>query len=319
MSLNPGYLGGGDDSPIPAAHAAARAPGANDALVQMYQTSKSLREHMVSNGCGWSMNEAILSAGQATADNLPAAQAQIQYIVRAPDVATAERVVSILDRNAAAAASVNHCTWQRHWVSKSRPGLANHAMAELTYRNLEAVGAPRFNHGKAVEVAQAIQSELGLEPMAEPFLAATESLIDPRDAEAALRQQIPPWQEHFTSDDYTEYCWHAPTVRLYVARPTLAAPEPGYRYPAWVMNALGGIRETIDPMIRCAASTIGLTVVDLLTRPDLLQAAQAEFTQRTGGGSNGNQALPPLCDYDPPIDFPWPEYVTTERGRHWSL
>ncbi|MCP4389413.1 MAG: amidohydrolase, partial [Gammaproteobacteria bacterium] len=43
------------NSPIAAAHASARAPGANDALMQMYQTSKALKEHMVSAGCGWSM------------------------------------------------------------------------------------------------------------------------------------------------------------------------------------------------------------------------------------------------------------------------
>lgn len=311
--------GGGDDSPIPASHAATRAPGANDALVQMYQTSKSLREHMVSNGCGWSMNEAILTAGQATADNLPAALAQVQYIIRTPDIATAERVLAVLDRNAAAAASVNHCAWERAWVSKSRPGLANHVLAEATYRNLEAVGAPVFNTGDAAQTAREIQRNLGLEPMAQPFLPATESLLDPREAESSLRRQIPPWQEHFTSDDYTEYCWHAPTVRLYVARPTLAAPYPGYRYPAWVMNALGGIRATIDPMIHCAAKTIGLTVVDLLTRPEVIRRATEEFDRRTGGGVDGEHWLKPLCDYPPPVDFRWPEYISTTRGDHWWM
>ena len=310
---------GSADSPIPASHAAVRAPGANDALVQMYQTSKSLREHMVSNGCGWSMNEAILASGQATADNLPAALAQIQYIVRAPDIETLDNVLSVLDRNASAAAEVNHCTWQRHWVSRSRPGLANHVLAEATYRNLECVGAPQFNTGKALEAAREIQRNLGIEPMERPFLPATESLISPRDAETELRQQIPPWQAHFTSDDYTEFCWHAPTVRLYIARPALASPRPGFHYPAWVMNALGGIRETIDPMINCAATTIGLTVVDLLTQAELVSAARDEFEKRTGGGINGDHWIPPLCDYDPPVDFPWPEYVTTERGHHWNL
>ena len=315
------WLAGSDrtDSPIPAAHASARAPGANDALVMMYQTSKSLREHMISAGCGWSMNECILTAGQATADNLPAGLAQIQYIVRVPDVGMAERVVKVLDANAQAAARVNHCSWERHWVSKSRPGLANHALAEATYRNLEAVGAPVFNQGEAVEVARKIQRNLGLEPMERPFLETTETLIDPRDAETGLRTRVPAWQEHFTSDDYTEYCWHAPTVRLYVARPTLASPEPGYRYPAWVMNALGGIRQTIDPMIECAAKTVGLTIVDLLTRPDLLDAARKEFLRRTGGGRGGEHWQPPLCDYSPPIHFRWPEYVTTARGTHWWM
>ena len=31
--------------------------------------------------------------------------------------------------------------------------------------------------------------------------------------------------------------------------------------------------------------------------------------------------MPPLLpkDFYPPIDLPWPEYVTTQRGLEWSL
>jgi aminobenzoyl-glutamate utilization protein B len=144
-------------------------------------------------------------------------------------------------------------------------------------------------------------------------------LISPQQAEIELRRELPEWQQHFTSDDYTEYCWHAPTVRLYIARPTLASPHPGYKYPAWAMNALGGIRETIEPMIACASKTIGCTVLELLTNAELLQSATREFEERTGGGIGGSNWQPPLCDYEPPIHFRWPEYVTTERGREWWI
>ncbi|MEM7194931.1 MAG: amidohydrolase [Pseudomonadota bacterium] len=307
------------DSPIAASHASARAPGANDALVQMYQTSKSLKEHMVAAGCGWSMNECILTAGQATADNLPAQISQIQYLMRVPTIEMAEQISAVLDRNAAAAASISHCSWRRDWVSKSRHGLANHALAQAAYDNLEWIGAPKFNTGSALDKAREIQASLGLEPMEKPYLAATEELISPQNAEAELRRELPDWQEHFTSDDYTEFCWHAPTVRLYIARPTLAAPEPGYKYPSWAMNALGGIRETIEPMISCASKVIGCTVLDLLTNPDLLDRATREFEARTGGGIGGTAWQAPLCDYEPPINFRWPEYVTTPRGREWWI
>ncbi len=312
-------LTGEADSPIAAAHASARAPGANDALLQMYQTSKALKEHMVSAGCGWSMNECILTAGQATADNLPAQLAQIQYVLRVPTIEMAERITGVLDNNAVAAAAISHCSWSRYWVSKSRHGLANHVLAQATYDNLQAIGAPQFNQGLALEKAREIQRNLGLEPMEAPFLAETEQLIAPRDAETELRRELPEWQEHFTSDDYTEFCWHAPTARLYIARPTLASPHSGYRYPAWVMNALGGIRETIEPMIGCAAKTIGATILDLLTDAEMLASAKREFEQRTGGGIGGDNWQAPLCDYDPPLEFRWPEYVDTTRGREWWI
>jgi aminobenzoyl-glutamate utilization protein B len=278
----------------------------------MYLTSKALKEHMVSAGCGWSMNECILTAGQATADNLPAQIAQIQYIMRVPTIDMAERITGILDSNAAAAATVSHCRWRRDWVSKSRHGLANHALAQATYDNLKLVGAPKFNHGRARQKAR-------LEAMANPFLAETEQLVTPQTAETELRRQLPAWQEHFTSDDYTEYCWHAPTVRLYIARPTLASPQPGYKYPDWAMNALGGIRETIEPMIDCAAKTIGCTIIDLLLEKNLLATARQEFIERTGGGVNGSRWQAPLCDYAAPVNFRWPEYVSTERGHEWWI
>lgn len=309
---------GETDSPIAASHASARAPGANDALMQMYSSSKLLRESMVSAGTGWSMNECILTAGQATADNLPAQISQIQYMMRVPTIEMAETVMNVLDKNAAAAASITHCSWRRDWVCKSRPGLANHTLADLTYRNLELIGPPKFNQGEAVNKAREIQRSLGLPVTEKPFLAACETLITPQNAEQELRKQLPEWQKNFTSDDYTEFCWHTPTVRLYIARPTLRAPENGSKYPAWVMNALGGIRETIDPMINCASKTIGTTIVDLLTQPDLLQQAQQEFQQRTGG-IGGDNWIAPLCDYESPHGFRWPEYINTERGFEWWI
>ena len=154
--------------------------------------------------------------------------------------------------------------------------------------------------------------------MEDPFLPMISDLMPPQEAEAILRQSLPPSQRHFTSDDYTEYCWHAPTVRLYIGRPALSAP-PGYAYPAWAMNALGGHNACIDPMVEAAAQVLALTALDCLTKPELLAAAQAEFRERTGGGIGGTDWLAPLCDYEPPLDVRWPEYITTARGEDWVI
>ncbi|RUA23108.1 hypothetical protein DSL92_01425 [Billgrantia gudaonensis] len=68
---------------------------------------------------------------------------QIQYFIRVSSVEQAEHVVRGLDHIAESVARLTHCRVERHWVAKSRPGLPNHAMAELTYANLERVGPPR--------------------------------------------------------------------------------------------------------------------------------------------------------------------------------
>ncbi|MBU2942129.1 amidohydrolase [Shimia thalassica] len=311
------WMAGGTDSPIPASHAAARAPGATDAMVMMYQSAKALREHVMAPGQSWSMNETIISHGQATADNIPAQIAQIQYFIRISEIEEAEHVIRGLDHFAENAARMNHCAWKRHWVAKSRPGLANHALSAATYANLEAVGAPSWGD-EAKAFGRAIQAELGLTPMDGPFLPMISELTPPEQAETALRQMLPPTQRHFTSDDYTEFCWHAPTVRLYIGRPALAAPE-GFSYPAWAMNALGGHSASIDPMVETAAKVIAMTALDLLGDTGVLEAAQAEFKERTGGGIGGENWIAPLCDYEPPLQFRWPEYVTTARGEDWVI
>jgi aminobenzoyl-glutamate utilization protein B len=294
-----------------------RAPGANDALMMMYMASKALRDSMLTHQGGWSISEAILTAGQATADNLPAGLAEIQYMIRVPTIAMAEQVTAVLDRNAEAAARMSGCRHERHWVSKSRPGLANHAMADITYAALSTVGAPRWSE-EARAIAREVQVNAGGEATENPFIDELERLIAPRDAEAILRRDLPPSQVNSTSDDYTDMSWHAPTSRFYVARPALRSAK-GHAYPSWAMNALGGISATIDPMVTCAAKTVALTALRLLEDKAARDAAMDEFVKRTGGGVGGSNWIAPLCDYEPPINFRWPEYVTTPRGRDWWI
>ncbi len=304
------------DSPIPAAHSAARAPGANVALFTMYSLGKTTLESMLAHTGGWSLNEAILSAGQATADNLPAQLAQLVYAWRTPDLGMANAILEVLDRNADHAAATAHCRVVKRWVSRTRPGVANHVLAELAFRNLAEVGPPRYDD-EARRLAREIQRNLGLEPMDAPFLPACERLIDPREAERELRTQMPGWQTNWTSDDYVEMTWYAPTVRLYVARPMLEAPPGHPGYPPWVANALGGLAPCIDPTVQVAGKTIAATLLEVLTDGAVRDAARREFEERTGGTRRIEPLLP--RDFAPPIDYRWPEYVATARGREWWI
>ena len=314
------WLSSADDSPIAASHSAARAPGANAALFLLYSMTKSTQESMLPHTGGWSMNEALMGTGQATADNLPPRIAQIQYAWRTPDIEMADKILQVLDQNADHAAAVSHCKVAKGWVARSRPGLANHALADLTYRNLELAGAPKYNE-QAIKLAREIQQNLAIDPMEKPFLEACERLVSPQEAENELRKDIPAWQKNWTSDDYVEMSWHAPTVRLYVARPMLKLPIGYAGYPDWVANALGGMRDCIDPTIVTAAKTIAATIIELLTNMQAMRKIRDEFIKRTGGGIGGTKWIPPLLppDFEAPIKYSWPEYITTARGEDWCL
>ena len=301
-------------------HSAPRCPGAIDALCLMYTNTKYTKEAMHPHTGTWTLNEFIMAGGQCTSDNLPPRFSQIQYAWRSPTLEIQQRIFDVLETNARNAAAVTGCEVSVRWVTKTRVGLANHAMAELTYGNLAMVGAPGFDE-EAREFGRAVQRNLGIEPLEDPFTEECQRLITPRDFEAQVRRQLPPWQANYTSDDYVDYTWHAPTVRLHTGRPSLKSPRPGFQYPAWVRNALGGVRQCIDPGMFVAGKTIAATLVDLLTQPQELAKAQDEFNHRTGGGVGGDKWTAPLLsrEFRPPVDLRWPEYVQTPRGEEWWI
>ena len=312
-----------DKSLVPAghtSHAAARCPGAIDALCLMYTMTKYTKEAMFPHTGTWTLNEFVLAAGDATSDNLPPRFSQIQYAWRSPTLGIQQQIYNVLEKNARHAAGAAGCQVSARWVTKTRVGIANHAMADLAFRNMELIGPPKFDEAARV-FARKIQVNLGLEPMQTPFAEDCERLLPPKEYEAHLRRALPEWQRNFTSDDYVDYTWHAPTVRLYTMRPRLREPSQGYEYPAWAHNALGGLPAAIDPGILLGAKTIAASFVDLCTRPELLKAAQDEFRERTGGGVGGSRWVAPLLrkDFKPPVDLRWPEYVHTARGEEWWL
>jgi aminobenzoyl-glutamate utilization protein B len=301
-------------------HAVARCPGAIDALCLMYTTTKYTKEAMFPHTGTWTLNEFVMVAGDATSDNLPPRFSQIQYAWRSPTLAIQQQIYNVLANNARHSAGATGCQVSVRWITKTRVGLTNHAMADLTFQNMELVGPPKLNE-EAREFARKIQANLGLKTMENPFLEDCERLMPPQEYEARLRRALPEWQLNYTSDDYVDYTWHAPTVRLLTMRPRLRPPSDDYEYPAWTDNALGGLPAAINPGIFLGAKTIAATFIDLLTKPELLEGAQAEFKERTGGGIGGMKWVAPLLpkEFNPPIDLRWPEYIQTVRGAEWWI
>ena len=52
-----------------------------------------------------------------------------------------------------------------------------------------------------------------------------------------------------------------------------------------------------------------------MTDKAALAQAREEFRTRMAAVAD----TAPWCDYPAPIDFPWPEYVETPRGREWWI
>jgi len=301
-------------------HAGGRVPAALDAVCLMYTATKYVEDAMLPYTAYWTLNEYIMVGGQCTSDNLPPRIAQIQYAHRAPLLEMQEQIERVLDNTAKGVGQITGTRVTKRVITKTRCGLPNVAMSEILYGNLKLVGPPVFSE-EAREFARRIQGNIGLKPMKEPLTEACQE-IAPIDApDEGIRYAFPKWVETQGSDDYVEYTWTAPSVRFRTGNATLRPPDPNYLYPPWTRYAMNGFRACIDPGIIVAAKTIGSTMVELITNPGELRRARAEFKERTGGGVGGSKWVAPLLqkDFYPPIDLPWPEYVTTARGFEWSL
>jgi aminobenzoyl-glutamate utilization protein B len=296
---------------------AVRSGGAIDALCLMQTLVKFAKEQMYPRVGGWAMNEAVLSAGMATADNLAPNIAQIQYAWRSSTLEIQQMLFAPLVECARNAARATACRASLRWVSKTRPGLANSTLTDAVMANLRSVGPPVFPE-EARAFARLIQHDMGIPESDDPFLASTQTIQDPDEHEDGWRRVMAPWQEYFTWDDYTEYTWHAPTARLFTGKPVLAA-APSWSH--WSGYALNQIPAAIDPTWIVGGKVLSATLIDLLTSPDLLRRATEEFEERTGGGRGGSRWLAPLlpANAQPPHDLRWPEYVTTARGEEWCI
>ena len=231
------------------AHTMARAPGAIDAVCLMYMTSKMTKESMLPHTGTWTINEAILAAGQATADNLAPNFSQIQYASRCPTLEMQERIYAILDNNADNVARITHCTVRKEWVTKTRPGLANHAISALVYGNLALGGAPQLGRG-----GEAVWPRDPEEPRARADGRSDPSrhggADDPGGGRGApARHSAALAEELHVRRLHGLHLALSDSASLCRAR-NAGLPRPGYQYPAWVWNALGGFPATIDPTIK---------------------------------------------------------------------
>jgi len=288
----------------------ARAPGALDAVALMYTTTKYLKEAMLPRTGLWTINEAVMAAGQATADNMPPRLGIIQYAFRSPSLTQQEQIAKVLINNAENVARITGTKLTLRWVTKQRTGLFNKALADLAYENLKLVGPPRFTE-EDKKIANELLRNLGFPEQKEPF---NEELTPPEEWERIWRSVIPEHQKKFGSDDYVEFQWHCPGAWIQVYRPQITVP--GVRLPRWPHYYLGGVRGPIDKTIYTAGKAISATLLDLAEDPAKLKACKDEWEMRIK-----QEYEPPQLDpsWDPPIDLPWPEYVVTERGYDWHI
>jgi aminobenzoyl-glutamate utilization protein B len=150
--------------------------------------------------------------------------------------------------------------------------------SEILQRNLELVGPPKFS-AEEQEFARMVQRSLGVEEL---------GLYD------KIRPLIPPGRGVFGGGgtDVAEVSWNAPVLRMTAATNPLGAP--GH---SWAVVCTGSMSIAHKGML-LAAKALSATILDLLTRPKMLEEVRAEWEGKRAGKPY-KSPLPP--DAKPPV------------------
>ena len=230
----------------------------------------------------------IIARGGEHPTSIPGSS-QSWFVIRAATRAGVERASAALQRSVEAACHAVGAKFEHRIFSATRAWLPNHAMAEVCYRNLVRAGAPQFSLGAKAFAAEVLAS-LGAPPEPEPY---DESLTDPR---AGITKDFAGG-----ADDVNEFCWHAPTARIYVAHGLRTTAIPNWARAAFCRG------ETAWPTVISAARAVAFSVLDLMTDKVALAGARAEFERRAEAAGRPAPyipagTLPPLDhDYAPPF------------------
>jgi len=141
------------------------------------------------------------------------------------------------------------------------PGHFNKTVAETMYANIEKVGLPQWSDAD-VALAKAVQREMKVPEIG----LATK--IDPLRG----RESIPDEEKRGGgSDDIGDISWNVPTVTLNY--PSNFQAGPGHNWA----NAISMATPIAHKGIQYGAKVVALTVIDILTHPELVSQAWDYF------------------------------------------
>lgn len=218
-----------------------------------------------------SVNELFTVGGEHTT-SIPR-HAQALYAERSPTRGGIDLASGHVRHAAEAAALAMGVKWRSRVFASTRPWLPNHVMAEHCYNAMQLAGPPSFPTHMH-EFGNEVLRNCGRQPMEKPL---DETLTDPRSG--VTREFLG------GADDVTEFCWHAPTARIYVAY-GLATTE----LPNWASGAFART-DAAHVTISSAARAMAYSALDLIEKPDVIAAARQEWEQRVAESGISRTAL----------------------------
>jgi len=264
---------------------------AMDAVELMNIGVNFLREHVIQEA----RIHYVVEAGGDQPNVVPA-YARSWYLIRAPERDQVDLIYNQVLEIARGATMMTGTTHKVEFIKGVYNKLTNRVLSELVVSNMREIGAPKYTEEEqrfAKEIAKTITPEMKRGSLRKSKRPGWEKLMD-----VDLDQTIPDaWNEGEVSPgstDVSDVSWKAPTMEFGTA--TFVLGTPGH---SWQNTAQSGMGIGHKSLL-FAAKTISASVIDLLTKPELLKKAKDEFEQRLAGRVY-KSPLPP--EVKPPLDL----------------
>jgi aminobenzoyl-glutamate utilization protein B len=243
-----------------------------DAVELMDLGFDKLREHLRPT---YRAHRAITAGG--IQPNIIADYGQIWWFVRDADMAAAKETFDKLVKIAEGAALMTGTMMDYKIDAAAWPQLGLKPIAEAVQANIEAVGMPQWSEEEQA-FARKFQTAMGARP------------IGLRTAPTPLGQR----PQSASSNDNGDVTWVVPSAAL-----NFPGSVPGIGYHNW-QAAVTPTSTIAHKGMVAGAKVLAGTILDLLSRPELVAAARAEFDKQTSE-MKYFAVLP--ADAKPPLDL----------------
>ncbi|MCD6263825.1 amidohydrolase, partial [Candidatus Bathyarchaeota archaeon] len=229
--------------------------------------------------------------------NVVPAYARSWYYIRAPTRDLVEEYYERVLRIADGADLMAGTTHKVRFLTGVHNGIPNRTLAELIVGNMREIGAPTYNEEElefARELAKSIprkQKMAMLRRLSELIPDAME-LMDV-DLNSRIYDPFGEGRKGGGSSDVADVAWNTPTQQF--STTMFIVGSPGH---SWQNVASGGTSIGHKSSI-FASKVMAATVIDLLTKPEVLREAKEEWKRRMKGLTY-KSPLPP--DLKPPLD-----------------
>jgi aminobenzoyl-glutamate utilization protein B len=265
---------------------------AMDAVELMNVGVNYMREHVVQEA---RIHYVVEDGGHEP--NVVPPYARSWYYVRAPVRDLVDRYYERILRMADGADLMAGTTHRVEFLTGVHNGLPNRPLAELTVANMKAIGAPTYNEDElqfAKELAKSVPREQKLDKLRrlEEIRPGAMKLIDV-DLDTNIYE---PYGEARKggggSTDVADVAWNLPTQEFNTTYTIVSAAGHSWQNVAANGTSIGH-KSTLF-----ASKVMATSVLDLLTKPELLQRVKADWTARMQGLVY-KSPLPP--DLKPPL------------------